>query len=182
MQSGGAQRLHGQEIAEQRAVRDIDGKGPAGDIGAPRPIVTLQHLRRARVFARHQSLPARCRRYRRHRAVPCSGPARRSAVSHARPRRPARCGLWRIAWAVRSQAETDGVPARPGGGREWNAIAVPRPRTVRHRSAPSAARLPSAPQPTPRCSGRRAAARIRTDPAGCETRSRYSDAAANGRR
>ena len=35
MQTGRAQRLHRQEIAEQRAVRDIDGEGPAGDIGAP---------------------------------------------------------------------------------------------------------------------------------------------------
>ncbi len=97
-------------------------KRAAQDIGTPRRIVAFQHQRRAGVFARRDRLPARCRRYRRHRAVPCSGPARRSAAAHARPRRPARCDVERIAWAARSQAETDGVPARHGDGREWNAI------------------------------------------------------------
>ena len=82
--------LHRQEIAEQRAVGDIDGEGSAQHIGAPRRIVAFQHLRRAGVFARRHRLAARCRRYRRRRAAPCSGPARRSAGSHARPRRPAR--------------------------------------------------------------------------------------------
>ena len=46
--------------------------------------------------------------------------------------------------------------------------------------APSAARLPWARRPTPRCSGCRAAARTRRDLAACETRWRYFDGAANG--
>ena len=48
--------LHGQEIAQQGTVRQIDGKHPAGDIGAPRRIVAVQHLRRARILARSDRL------------------------------------------------------------------------------------------------------------------------------
>ena len=94
--AGGAQRLHRQEIAEQRAVGHIDRKGPAGDVAAPGRLVTRQHLRRAGILAVPRSPCRRCRRYRRHRAVPCSGPARRSAAAHGRLRRPARCGSSRI--------------------------------------------------------------------------------------
>src|SRR6266481_7581549 len=126
------------------------------------------------------SPPARYRRYRRHRAIPGSGPARRSAAAHARPRRPARWGIWRIVWAGRSPAETNGVPARRGRGREWNAIAVPRPPTTRHRSTRIAARLLSEPQPRPHWSGRRAAAQTRKGLVAYEIPSRYPGAAANG--
>ena len=52
MHAGRAQRLHRQEIAEQGAVGHVDREGAAGDIAAPRRIVALEHLRRARIFAR----------------------------------------------------------------------------------------------------------------------------------
>ena len=88
--------------------------------------VARQHLRRTRVFAARSSPRARCRRYRRRRAVPCSGPARRSAAPHARLRRPARrdCGRtasgcsiasgnrWRPgSTRIRPRMECDCVPA-----------------------------------------------------------------------
>ena len=56
MQPRRAQALHRQEIAEQRAVSDVDHKGAACDIGAARPIVASKCLRRARIFARRNRL------------------------------------------------------------------------------------------------------------------------------
>ena len=50
MHACGAQALHRQEVAEQRAVRDIDDKSTAGDIGAARPVVAPEHLRCAGVL------------------------------------------------------------------------------------------------------------------------------------
>src|ERR1700722_5990495 len=52
MQARRAQTLRGEEIAEQRAVGEIDGKRTAEDIGAARHVVALQQLRRAGVLAR----------------------------------------------------------------------------------------------------------------------------------
>ena len=43
--AGRAQRLHRQEIAEQRTVGDIDRNGPACDVGAPGRLVARQDLR-----------------------------------------------------------------------------------------------------------------------------------------
>ncbi len=116
----------GRKSAEQRPIGDFDDKGPADHIGAAGRIVTLQYPRRTGIFAGDDSLGDDRRRDRRRRAVPCSGPARRSAAAHGRPRRPARCGRRRIAGVARSQAETDDAPARRRCGREWNATALGR--------------------------------------------------------
>ncbi len=93
MQPGRSQRLHGQEIAEQGAVGEIDGEGAAQDITAPRPIVAFQNLGDARVLARCDGLTDDVGRYRRRRAGPYSSPERRSAVSHVQPRQRGRCDV-----------------------------------------------------------------------------------------
>ena len=182
MQAGRAQRLHRQEIAEQGTVGDIDGEGAAQDVGAPRRIVAFQHLRRAGIFARRDRLP--------HDLGDIGGIAQSHVQALRADRRHHMRGLADQRDAM--LRELPGLLDRqrkqmtsrldPDAAENGMRSCFPQPPTVRHRSARSAARLPSARQPTPRWSGRRAAAQIRTDLAGCETRSRYFDAAANGRR
>ena len=173
MQAGRAQRLHRQEIAQQRAVGHIDGEGAAGDVGAPRRIIALQHRRRAgsspdghRLAHDVGDVGGVAQPH-----VEALGADRRQHVRGFADQRDAMRG--RIDAAARSPAETDGVRLPHGCGREWNATGFRRPPTVRRRSAPSAVRPRLAPPPIPRCSGRRAAARTRRGLAGCEIRWRY---------
>ena len=56
MLSGRAQRLHGQEIAEQRAICKVDRKDAAQDIGAPAEIVASEHFACAGISARGDRL------------------------------------------------------------------------------------------------------------------------------
>ena len=176
MQAGRAQRLHRQEIAEQRAVGDIDRKGPAHDVAAPRRSVA-----RAAPAARRDPRPA---------AIASPTMSAISAASRSpmlRPCAPIGGTTWaasptsamrllrRIGWAARSRAETDGVPAstrtRPRMECDcFSAASDSSSSLERHQPLGFRRRR----RPTPRCSDRRAAARTRKDPAACETRSRYS--------
>src|SRR5579872_197256 len=57
MQARRTQRLHGQKIAEQRAISDVDREGTAQHVRAPRPIVASKYLRAARIFAGRERIP-----------------------------------------------------------------------------------------------------------------------------
>ena len=72
MHAGARAATARQEVAEQRAVRDIDRRrcGWRHRCAARRSIAR-QHLRRAGILARATSLAGRYRRCRRHRAIPC---------------------------------------------------------------------------------------------------------------
>ena len=178
--AGRAQRLHREEIAEQRTVGDIDRKGPAHDVLAPGRLVARQDSGRAGVLAERD-------------CVACDvGDIGRVAQSQIEALRADRrhhvsgfadqsdAVFRESAAAARSPVGTDSGRARPGRGRRSNATASPRLRTVRRRSAPSAVRLPPAKQPTPRCSGRRAGARTRMARTAYEIRWRHSRAAGLG--
>jgi hypothetical protein len=44
-------RLHGQQIAEQRSVGQVDGERPAQHVAAPCALEPTENLRRTRIFA-----------------------------------------------------------------------------------------------------------------------------------